>query len=297
MIVVMKPGATPAADRPRHRADRAARACAATSSSAPSAPSSPPWAKSATGPSRPWKRERGSKKWSRSWRPTRWPAPRSRRNRTVVQARGPEGRRTGHRRHRRALLRRKPAADPGDRPCRQGGRRRRPARRRLQAAHQPVQLPGPEGEGPGTAGRGPRRDRPGRRHRGDGPRARAAGRAATPTCCRSAPATCRTIRCWRRSAKSGLPVLLKRGPSATMDEFLLAAEYILKTGNTQVMLCERGIRTFEDHTRFTLPLATVPYLHQNDAPAGGGRSQPRHRQGEPGGGRWPGPPWPPGPTA
>src|SRR4029079_12499133 len=58
------------------------------------------------------------------------------------------------------------------------------------------------------------------------------------------------------------PVLLKRGPSATMDEFLLAAEYILKTGNTKVMLCERGIRTFEDHTRFTLPLATVPFFHQ-----------------------------------
>jgi 3-deoxy-7-phosphoheptulonate synthase len=63
--------------------------------------------------------------------------------------------------------------------------------------------------------------------------------------------------------ESGLPVLLKRGPSATVEEFLLAAEYILKTGNTQVMLCERGIRTFEDHTRFTLPLATVPYLHQH----------------------------------
>src|SRR5438094_43246 len=62
--------------------------------------------------------------------------------------------------------------------------------------------------------------------------------------------------------ESGLPVLLKRGPSATMDEFLLAAEYVLKTGNTRVMLCERGIRTFEDHTRFTLPLASVPYLHQ-----------------------------------
>jgi 3-deoxy-7-phosphoheptulonate synthase len=62
--------------------------------------------------------------------------------------------------------------------------------------------------------------------------------------------------------ETGLPVLLKRGPSATMDEFLLAAEYILKTGNTRVMLCERGIRTFEDHTRFTLPLASVPYLHQ-----------------------------------
>jgi 3-deoxy-7-phosphoheptulonate synthase len=64
------------------------------------------------------------------------------------------------------------------------------------------------------------------------------------------------------AGESGLPILLKRGPAATIDEFLLAAEYILKTGNTQVMLCERGIRTFEDHTRFTLPLATVPYLQQ-----------------------------------
>jgi 3-deoxy-7-phosphoheptulonate synthase len=64
------------------------------------------------------------------------------------------------------------------------------------------------------------------------------------------------------AGESGLPVLLKRGPSATMDEFLLAAEYVLKTGNAKVMLCERGIRTFEDHTRFTLPLASVPYLHQ-----------------------------------
>ena len=56
-------------------------------------------------------------------------------------------------------------------------------------------------------------------------------------------------------------VLLKRGASATMDELLLAAEYILNEGNPNVMLCERGIRTFESHTRFTLPLATVPYLH------------------------------------
>jgi 3-deoxy-7-phosphoheptulonate synthase len=58
------------------------------------------------------------------------------------------------------------------------------------------------------------------------------------------------------------PVLLKRGPSATIDELLLAAEYILNGGNPNVMLCERGIRTFESHTRFTLPLATVPYLHR-----------------------------------
>ena len=58
------------------------------------------------------------------------------------------------------------------------------------------------------------------------------------------------------------PVLLKRGPAATMEEFLLAAEYILDRGNQQVILCERGIRTFEEHTRFTLPLATVPFLQE-----------------------------------
>jgi 3-deoxy-7-phosphoheptulonate synthase len=62
--------------------------------------------------------------------------------------------------------------------------------------------------------------------------------------------------------KSPRPVLLKRGPSATVDELLLAAEYILDAGNPNVMLCERGIRTYEAHTRFTLPLATVPYLQE-----------------------------------
>ena len=58
------------------------------------------------------------------------------------------------------------------------------------------------------------------------------------------------------------PVLLKRGASATIDELLLAAEYILNGGNPNVILCERGIRTFEAHTRFTLPLASVPYLKE-----------------------------------
>ncbi|NNJ25224.1 3-deoxy-7-phosphoheptulonate synthase [Alienimonas chondri] len=61
--------------------------------------------------------------------------------------------------------------------------------------------------------------------------------------------------------ESPAAVLLKRGMSSTMDEFLLAAEYVLSRGNERVMLCERGVRTFESHTRFTLPLATVPYLH------------------------------------
>ncbi|GIW99888.1 MAG: 3-deoxy-7-phosphoheptulonate synthase [Pirellulaceae bacterium] len=64
------------------------------------------------------------------------------------------------------------------------------------------------------------------------------------------------------AGKSDKAVLLKRGPAATLDEFLLAAEYILNEGNAHVMLCERGIRTFESHTRFTLPLATIAYLHK-----------------------------------
>jgi 3-deoxy-7-phosphoheptulonate synthase len=58
------------------------------------------------------------------------------------------------------------------------------------------------------------------------------------------------------------PVLLKRGMSATMEEFLLAAEDIMARGNHQVILCERGIRTFEDYVRNTLPLAIVPELHK-----------------------------------
>jgi 3-deoxy-7-phosphoheptulonate synthase len=58
------------------------------------------------------------------------------------------------------------------------------------------------------------------------------------------------------------PVLLKRGMSATLDEFLLAAEYIMSKGNTQVMLCERGIRTYEEYCRNTLALAAVPELHR-----------------------------------
>jgi 3-deoxy-7-phosphoheptulonate synthase len=61
---------------------------------------------------------------------------------------------------------------------------------------------------------------------------------------------------------AGKPVLLKRGPAATLDELLLAAEYVLNTGNQNVLLCERGIRTFETHVRYTLPLASVPYLHE-----------------------------------
>lgn len=62
--------------------------------------------------------------------------------------------------------------------------------------------------------------------------------------------------------KVNKPILLKRGMSATMDEFLLGAEYILNSGNEQVILCERGIRTFERATRNTLDLAIVPLIRE-----------------------------------
>ena len=62
--------------------------------------------------------------------------------------------------------------------------------------------------------------------------------------------------------RAGLPVLLKRGLSSTLEELLMASEYILKEGNEDVMLCERGIRTFETAYRFTLDLMAVPVLRE-----------------------------------
>lgn len=62
----------------------------------------------------------------------------------------------------------------------------------------------------------------------------------------------------KRAGRAKKPILLKRGMSATLDEFLLAAEYILSEGNYNVMLCERGVRTFADHSRNTLDLTIVP---------------------------------------
>jgi 3-deoxy-7-phosphoheptulonate synthase len=62
----------------------------------------------------------------------------------------------------------------------------------------------------------------------------------------------------KRAGRAKKPVLLKRGMSATLDEFLMAAEYILAEGNYNVILCERGVRTFSDHTRNTLDLSMIP---------------------------------------
>ena len=66
----------------------------------------------------------------------------------------------------------------------------------------------------------------------------------------------------RELGRSRTPVLLKRGISATIEEWLLSAEYLLSGGNTDVVLCERGIRTFETHTRNTLDISAVPVIHK-----------------------------------
>ena len=66
----------------------------------------------------------------------------------------------------------------------------------------------------------------------------------------------------KRAGRSKKPVLLKRGMSATLDEFLMAAEYVMSEGNYNVILCERGVRTFSDHTRNTLDLSSVPAVQK-----------------------------------
>ena len=83
----------------------------------------------------------------------------------------------------------------------------------------------------------------------------------------------------RRVGRSKLPVLLKRGMAATLEEWLLAAEYVMAEGNYRIVLCERGVRTFAQHTRNTLDLAAVPAVRRIshlpvivDAAHGTGRS-------------------------
>jgi len=66
----------------------------------------------------------------------------------------------------------------------------------------------------------------------------------------------------KRTGRAHKPVLLKRGMSATLEEFLMAAEYVMSEGNYQVILCERGVRTFADHTRNTLDLSLIPAVQR-----------------------------------
>lgn len=66
----------------------------------------------------------------------------------------------------------------------------------------------------------------------------------------------------KKAGRSGKPVMIKRGMSATLEEFLMAAEYVMSEGNYQVIMCERGVRTFADHTRNTLDLSIVPAVQR-----------------------------------
>ncbi len=66
----------------------------------------------------------------------------------------------------------------------------------------------------------------------------------------------------KRAGRAKIPVMVKRGMSSTLEEFLMAAEYVMSEGNYQVFLCERGIRTFADHTRNTLDLSVVPAVQR-----------------------------------
>jgi 3-deoxy-7-phosphoheptulonate synthase len=65
----------------------------------------------------------------------------------------------------------------------------------------------------------------------------------------------------KKAGRLRKPVLIKRGMSATLEEFLMAAEYVMSEGNYEVILCERGVRTFTDHARNTLDLSIIPALH------------------------------------
>jgi len=64
------------------------------------------------------------------------------------------------------------------------------------------------------------------------------------------------------AGRSGKPVMVKRGMAATIEEWLLSAEYVLNQGNKQVILCERGIRTFETYTRNTLDITAIPVVRK-----------------------------------
>ena len=81
----------------------------------------------------------------------------------------------------------------------------------------------------------------------------------------------------KRAGRAKKPVLLKRGMSATLDEFLMAAEYLMSEGNYAVILCERGVRTFSDFTRNTLDLSVVPAVTETQPSSHRGGSFARHR--------------------
>ena len=161
-------------------------------------------------------------------------------------------------------------------PRDQESRRHGPPRRRVQAAHQPVRFQGLKEEGLKLLATA-------RDETGLAVVTEVVAPEDVDLVCKYADVlqigarNMQNYRLLEAVGRTKTPVLLKRGPSATVEELLLAAEYILDGGNQQVMLCERGIRTFEAHTRFTLPLGDGPLPARQNPPAGRHRPQPRHR--------------------
>ena len=158
----------------------------------------------------------------------------------------------------------------------QQARRAHPARRRLQAAHEPLRVPGPGEEGLKLLAEA--RERPGM------PVITEVKDTETlPLVAEYADVlqigarNMQNFSLLERVGELGKPVMLKRGLSSTVKEWLMAAEYIVSRGNRKVILCERGIRTFETATRNTLDLGMLPLLREHDAPADHRRPVARHR--------------------
>ena len=155
------------------------------------------------------------------------------------------------------------ARPDADRGAHRGGRRREPVpRRRLQAALLAVLLPGARPGGPAAARRG-QGARPGLPIVTELMDARDVEPVLeVADVIQVGARNMQNYALLAEIGRTGRPVLLKRGLSATLEELLMAAEYVLKEGNPNVMLCERGIRTFETAYRFTLDLTAVPVLKE-----------------------------------
>ena len=127
---------------------------------------------------------------------------------------------------------------------------------RVQAAHLPLRLPGPRATRRCGCSSSAKKALTGLPIVTEIMSTRRTSRSSrTWTSCRSAPATCRTLICSRKLGKLNKPILLKRGLANTIEEWLMSAEYIMAGGNENVILCERGIRTFETYTRNTLDIS------------------------------------------
>ena len=136
------------------------------------------------------------------------------------------------------------------------------ARRRLQAAHFALRFPGHGTGRPEAAAQGQGGHRPRHRHRSDERPRRGAWWPSTPTCMQVGARNMQNFALLKSLGGCGRPVLLKRGMSSTIKELLMSAEYVVAHGNPNVMLCERGIRTFETATRNTCDISAVPVLNE-----------------------------------